>query len=126
MKNSEKGFTYPLTLCLLILFLLFFSMRTDQLLIKRMIAHQSAVILQEEYYYLSTVKKVENVFQTSGSIPANGTIPYQNGTMEYQADVPAGYSQKVQFTIRMKTGEIVTGRGFFDTRTKKLIKWQEL
>lgn len=126
MRNSEKGFTYPLTLCLLILFLFFFSMRVDQLLSKRMIARETSVILQEEYYYLSSVKKIENLLQSSGSIPAKGVIPYWNGTMTYEANAPIGYSQKVQFSLQMKTGETVTGYGTFDTRSKKLIKWQEL
>ncbi|MFJ5718311.1 competence type IV pilus minor pilin ComGG [Neobacillus sp. NPDC093127] len=126
MKNNQKGFTYPLTLCLLVLFLLFFSMHIERLQSKRMMAHETAAILQQEYYFLSSVKKIEVIFQAGGSIPSKGTITYINGTMDYQAETPSGYVQKVNFTLRTKAGDAIFCRGFFDTRTKKLIKWVEL
>lgn len=126
MKNNERGFTYPLTLCIVILFLLFFSMHVEKLLTKRKLAHETAAILQQEYYFLSSVKKVEKLFQSGGTIPAKGTIIYLKGTMEYQAETPIGFVQKVNFTVRLDSNEAVIGRGFFDTRSKKLIKWVEL
>ncbi|MEH7501437.1 competence type IV pilus minor pilin ComGG [Neobacillus drentensis] len=127
MKNNEKGFTYPLTLCLLIIFLSFFSVRIEQLVSERKMAHETATILQEEYYFLSSVKKVEGMFQEKGTIPAKGTFSYVKGTMDYQAETPTGYVQKVNFTLHLHTGdETAIGRGFFDTRTKRLSKWIEL
>lgn len=126
MINNENGFTYPLTLCLLILFLLFFSMHVEKLLSQRKLVHETAIILQEEYYFLSSVKKIENQFQTGGTIPSIGTIFYLKGNMDYQAEIPSGYMQKVNFTLKLNSGETVIGRGFFDTRTKKLVKWAEL
>ncbi|ETI67329.1 competence type IV pilus minor pilin ComGG [Neobacillus vireti] len=125
MKNNQQGFTYPLTLCLLFLFIMFFSMHIERLQTERMLAHETAAILQQEYYFLSSVKKIEVIFQSGGSIPSKGTIIYLNGTMNYQAETPSGYVQKVIFTLRTKEEESIIGRGFFDTRTKKLIKWVE-
>ncbi|MFF2448603.1 competence type IV pilus minor pilin ComGG [Neobacillus sp. NPDC058068] len=125
MKNNQQGFTYPLTLCLLILFIIFFSMHIERLQTERMLAHETAAILQQEYYFLSSVKKIEVIFQAGGSIPSKGTIIFLNGTMNYQAETPSGYVQKVNFTLRTKAEESIIGRGFFDTRTKKLIKWGE-
>lgn len=123
MKNNQQGFTYPLVLCLLIIFLLFFSMHIEQLLTERKMAHETAAILQQEYYFLSSVKKVEWLQETGGNIPAKGTIIYVNGTMDYQADTPSGSIQKVSFTLYLKSGEIITGRGFFDLKSKKMVKW---
>jgi ComG operon protein 7 len=127
MKNNEKGFTYPLTLCLLIIFLSFFSVRIEQLVSERKMAHETATILQEEYYFLSSVKKVEGMFQEKGTIPAKGTFSFVIGTMDYQAETPTENVQKVNFTLHLHTGdETAIGRGFFDTRTKRLSKWIEL
>ncbi|MBT2726549.1 hypothetical protein J7E63_06330 [Bacillus sp. ISL-75] len=127
MKNNEKGFTYPLTLCLIILFLLFFSVRIEQLLSERKMAHETAIILQEEYYFLSSIKKVEVIFQKSGILPVKGTISFVNGTMDYQAETPTGYVQKVNFILHLHAvAKSVIGRGYFDTRTKRLSKWVEL
>ncbi|MEH7484365.1 competence type IV pilus minor pilin ComGG [Neobacillus drentensis] len=127
MKNNEKGFTYPLTLCLIIIFLLFFSVRIEQLLSERKMAHETAIILQEEYYFLSSVKKVEVIFQKSGILPVKGTISFVNGTMDYQVETPTGYVQKVNFTLHLlAVDKTFIGRGYFDTRTKRLSKWVEL
>ncbi|WP_180247414.1 competence type IV pilus minor pilin ComGG [Bacillus sp. AFS031507] len=127
MKNNEKGFTYPLTLCLIIIFLLFFSVRIEQLLSERKMAHETAIILQEEYYFLSSVKKVEVIFQKSGILPVKGTISFVNGTMDYKAETPNGYVQKVNFTLHLlAVDKTFIGRGYFDTRTKRLSNWVEL
>jgi len=128
MKNNQQGFTYPLVLCLLILFLLFFSMHIEQLLTERKMAQETAAILQQEYYFLSSVKKVEWLLQTGGNIPAKGTIVYLDGTMDYQTEPITGNVQKVNFTLRLNNGEAITitGRGFFDIKSKKMVKWVEL
>lgn len=126
MRNNEKGFTYPLTLCLLIIFLVFFSIQIEKLLSERKIAHETTTILQEEYYFLASVRKIEMAFQTDGTFPAKGTFKFENGSMDYQAEPPAGYIQKVNFTLHLNPGgETAIGRGFFDTRARRLSKWIE-
>jgi hypothetical protein len=120
---NEHGFTYPLTLCLLLLFLLFFSLQVERLLTERKVAHETELVMREEYYFLSSVKKLEATFQTKGILPVSGIFTYQKGWMDFKTDAPSGYSQRVTFSLSLQTGEKVTGRGYFDTRTKKLIKW---
>jgi competence protein ComGG len=125
MRKNEKGFTYPLTLCILILFLLFFSFQVDRLLTEKKMAHEKAIILQQDYYYLTTVKKIESMYQSTG-IQIRGTYKYAYGAMDYQAETPIGTSQKINFTLRLNTGETVIGRGYFDTKLKRMIKWVEM
>lgn len=125
MRNSEKGFTYPLTLCVLIIFLLFFSLQVEQLLTEKKMVHETFIILQQEYYALSSVKKVEMLYQSTGTPPAKGTFVFKNGSMEFKMETPNGNVQKVIFTLRLNTGEIITEYGFFDTSSKRLQKWLE-
>jgi hypothetical protein len=120
---NEKGFTYPLTLCLLLLFLLFFSMQLERSLTQRKLAHETGIVMQEEYYFLSSVKKLEAVFQAQGTLPVKDIITYRKGWVDVQSEAPSSSSQRVTFTLYLTSGEKVTGRGYFDTRTKKLIKW---
>lgn len=126
MKNSEKGFTYPLTLCLLILFLLFFSMNIERLLSERKLVHETATIEKQEYYFLSSVKKIEKIFEMEGSIPATGSIHYLDGDMDFRTDTPAGNNQKISFTLRLHSGITILGSGIIDTKSKKLIKWNDI
>ncbi|WP_040208030.1 competence type IV pilus minor pilin ComGG [Neobacillus jeddahensis] len=124
MKNNEQGFTYPLILCLLILFLLFFSMQIELFLTEKKMVHESTAILQQEYYFLSTAKKIEEL-QIEGNIPVKGTIVYSDGIMTYQPETPTENVQKVKFTLTLSRSDPVSGIGYFDTRTKKLIRWVE-
>lgn len=123
MKANEKGFTYPLVLCLLIVFLMFFSLHVERILTERKIAHESAVILQEGFYFLTTAKKVENIFQSEGKIPVRGTFQFQKGKADFKADTPLGNIQKVQFTLHLISGETLIGWGYFNTSSKRLVKW---
>jgi len=128
MKSvREQGFTYPLTLCLLILFLLFFSMHIEQLLTKRKMELETTVILEQEYYFLSSVKKLEELYQKEGSIPVKGTIIFVNGTMNYQAEPPSASIQMVNFTLFLNSRfpEPTLGFGYYNTGSKKLVKWVE-
>jgi len=126
MRNQEKGFTYPLTLCLLIVFILFFSMQVDRLVSERKIAYESQAILQEEYYFLSSVKKIEAMLLTAGSIPSTGAFQYKNGRIQFTTEPVSGTIQKVNFTLSLHSGHRIIGQGTFDTRTKKLTNWFEL
>jgi competence protein ComGG len=126
MRNNENGFTYPLTLTVVILFLLLFSFRVEQLLTERKLSYENTIILQEEYYFHSSVKKVEEIMQSGGVIPSKGTFTYLKGSMGFHADIPIGTVQKINFTLRMHTGTTVVGRGFFDIASKKMIKWIEI
>ena len=126
MWRNEKGFTYPLTLVMLLLFLLVFSFKVEQLLTERKLAHETAIILQEEYYFHTSVKKIEKVLQSDGTVPVQGKFSYLYGEVTYQAAAPSGSLQNILFTLRMKSGETVVARGFFDTNLKRLMKWVEL
>ena len=123
MKNNQHGFTYPLTLCILLLCLIFFSMHIEQLLSEEKMQVETKAILKQEYYFLSSVKKVERLYQTIGTMPSKGTFVYVNGTMNYRAETPTAYVQIVDFTLVLNSVDPVVGYGYFDTRSKSLIKW---
>lgn len=121
--KKNGGFTYPLTLCLLILFLSLFTFHIEHLLTEKKMQNELALLLQEDYYFLSSVKKVENMYQTTGSVPSKGTFHYKNGSMDYQAEPPAGTLQKINFALHLSTGGQINGQGYFDTNLKALKKW---
>lgn len=123
MRKNQKGFTYPLTLCVLLVFLLFFSIRVEQLLTEKKVANQTAILLQEEYYFLSSIKKVESIYKSNGTIRTKGSFKFVNGTMDYEAEVPINSVQKVNFTLRFDSGITVIGCGYFDTKLKRIVKW---
>jgi competence protein ComGG len=106
-------------------FLLFFSIRVDLLLGEKRLSGQMEIILQEEYYFFSSVKKLENTLKSKGTISTKGTIKYINGDMDYQTASQTGTLQTIDFTLRLNSGITVIGRGYFDTKLKKITKWVE-
>jgi hypothetical protein len=126
MRKRENGFTYPFTLIVLLLFLTFFSVKVEELLTERKMTHETSIILQQEYYIFSSIKKVEHLYQTGTPIQTKGTILYINGKMEYQPDKPIGNVQIINFTLRLYSGETLIGRGYFETDLKHLTKWVEM
>jgi hypothetical protein len=125
MMKSQRGFTYPLTLSLLLSFLIFFSIQVEQLLAEEKMFHETKKILLEEYYMLISIKNVERKLQTGEIIAQKGAFPYLNGYVSYQADLPSGSTQKITFTLQLPTGETIVGNGYFDKNLKKLTKWVE-
>jgi hypothetical protein len=125
MKNNENGFTYPLTLSILIIFLLIFSVRIEQLQSERKMAIEIRKILVQEYYMATSVKKLEKILQEGGLLESNGTFHYKFGEMEYKPITPVNDIQKVSFTLHLDTGEIANGVGDYDLNFKKMVNWVE-
>jgi competence protein ComGG len=123
MKN-EGGFTYPVSLCLLVFFSLLLLITVDQNLAEKRFYKDTEVILIQEYYLLSAVKKAETLLKEN-NLPETGTFLYTKGTVGYQTRVlPEGLAE-ITFTVKLFTKEQWVGVGHFDTVRKKLVKWME-
>jgi len=125
MIRNQKGFTFPLTLSILITFLIFFSVRVEQLLVEQKTFHETSIILQQEYYMNASVKKLEKILQTEDPLPANGKIQYKFACMDYRVDSATPPTLKITFTLHLNTGETSRGFGYYDTGTGKMVKWVE-
>jgi hypothetical protein len=125
MIKNQKGFTYALTLSILISFLVFFSIQVQQLLVEKKVYHETKIIIQQEYYMLVSVKKMEAKFQSGETIATKGTFQFHNGHVDYTADTPSGSTQRITFTLKLHSGETATGFGYYDRSLKKIIKWIE-
>ena len=125
MIQNQKGFTYPLTLSLLLIFFIFFSIRVEQLLVERKFSYNTKILLMQEYYMLTSAKKMEKILQTGDGAPTIGSFAYRDGTINYQLDPPNGSTLKFTLILQLKSGETIYGYGFYDTNSKKLTKWVE-
>ena len=101
-------------------------MHIEALLSERKMAVETKEIQMQEYYFLSSAKKVESLYQTRGTMPAKGTLVYINGTMNYRSETPSSNIQIVDFTLVLYSREPIVGYGYFDTSTKTIIKWVEV
>jgi hypothetical protein len=125
MLTNEKGFTLPLTLSIMIVFILFLTFQVEQLLTERKMFHETKSILQQEYYMLVSIKKIEKQLVTGETLPAKGKMNYLYGNIDYQIDLPSGNTQKITLSLVLTSGETAWGYGYYDKNAKKIIKWVE-
>lgn len=126
MLRNEKGFTYPLTFCLILLISLLLTTYLEQFLAEKRLNKESAIILKQEYYFLSSVMNVENeLLQLGEDAAPSGQFIYSVGQVEYRTEKLSEVLLKVTFDLRMDRLPVVSGIGYYDREAGKMIKWIE-
>ncbi|WML47538.1 competence type IV pilus minor pilin ComGG [Neobacillus sp. PS3-34] len=120
---KRNGFTYPLTLCILIVFLLFIASHIEQHITERKLTAETKKILREEYYMMASMKKTEKMLQAGDQ--KNGIYQFNSGRVAYQMELLPGGVQKITFNLTLNSGETALGYGYFDNTAKKMVKWIE-
>ncbi len=126
MFQNEKGFTYPLTLCLLIIFSMVLAIHIDQYVIEKGMLLETETILKQDYYLLSSVRKIESTLaEMNGETVEAGSFEFYDGHANF-------YISKVtdtiwQINIQLKTGKemVITGIAYYDSERQKVIQWIE-
>jgi competence protein ComGG len=125
MLQNEKGFTYPLILMMIILFCFFFSYQVQFYLSEKKFFHESIVILKQEYYMHTAVKKIETELQSNILLPRYGQYDYQTGLAIFQVESYSSNLIKITITIKLNTLEEIVGYAYYDINQKKMTKWLE-
>lgn len=126
MKLNENGFTYPLTLSLLVLFNFFLLINVEHYLAEKRMYSQTKVILQQEYYMMTSVKKLEELLINNPISNLSGTYQYENGVTTYVIEpVLNTTTMKVTITFTLHSGEKFIGVGIYDKAVQKMVKWTE-
>lgn len=125
MIQNEKGFTYPLVLMMIILFCFFFTYQLQFYLSEKKFFHESAVILKQEYYMHTAVKKIETALQSSLISTGSGQYKFQTGLAIFRVESYSSNLLKITITIKLNTLEEIVGYAYYDINHKKMTKWVE-
>ncbi|WP_191090620.1 competence type IV pilus minor pilin ComGG [Niallia endozanthoxylica] len=126
LRHNQKGFTYPLTLCMLILFSTILAIYLEQYLTEKRMLTETENILKQEYYIVSTLKTMEESLAVEGRTNHTGSIEFYDGQAEYVIEEITGSLWEIK--LQIKTGidsRQFSGTAFYDTDYKKIIKWVE-
>jgi hypothetical protein len=124
MLHNEKGFTFPLSLCMLLLISTFVVIYTQQYLNEKKFAHETETILKQEYYFLVAVRKLETQLQNDEPILNKGQYIMQKGRMDFTKE-DLGTTLKFNFSLTLSTGEKAIGIAYYNKIQRKMIKWVE-
>ncbi|RDU35130.1 hypothetical protein DRW41_19460 [Neobacillus piezotolerans] len=123
MANSKGGFTYPLTLAVLLAISVTLAAASELLLIESRMAKETESIMLQEYYMVSSLKKIEKSMQEG--VLAGGSHSYRRGVAAYSVSPATPGVLKITISVRVDGGIPVEGYGYYDSTLKRMVKWME-
>src|SRR4051812_28888182 len=123
MLSNEKGFIYPLTLCLMILFSTVLAISIEHYLNEKRMLTETMTIVKQDYYLLKTVQTLESSLAANESISTTGSFEFDDGHADYS--ISELTSSLWEITIHLKTGSAteISGFAYYDKDLQRMIKW---
>jgi len=121
---GEQGFTYPLSLCILVFFSLFLLILVDQNMVERRFLAETEKILVSEYYLQLAVIEAEQQLDEQ-KLDQKGSFEYKRGEVNFVRKVLTQGVEEITFTLRLETGEQWIGVAHYDWGKRQLVKWIE-
>lgn len=118
---NEKGFTYPLSLCLFLLTSLFLTILFSQYISEKGVMTEINQQERRQYLFLLTSKKVSDQLY-NGEIPVNGVETFNDITITYSVSQISLELYEVTYTLIQGTIQ-VKAVAQYDGVTGKLTKW---
>ncbi|WP_077213954.1 competence type IV pilus minor pilin ComGG [Bacillus dakarensis] len=122
---NEKGFMYPVTLCILMLFSIFLAVQFNQYLAEKKLLQEISHLERNQSYFLQSLIKVEKLL-INGNVGTSGKIYFEEGTVTYEIQPINAYMLQIIFNLKVVDNDsILTGFGYFDLEYMKMISWAE-
>jgi hypothetical protein len=127
MLRNQKGFTYPLTLCLLILLSTTLTIQVEQYITEKRMLNETETILKQDYYFLSTIELLQSEIAISDPMPTIGFLDFNDGQISYTIVELSERELEIKLVLTMKRGNgEVEGSAFYDKNLGKIVAWNEM
>ena len=127
MLRNQKGFTYPLTLCLLILLSTTLTIQIEQYITEKRMLNETETILKQDYYFLSTIELLQSKIAISDPMPTIGFLDFNDGQVSYTIVELSERELEIKLVLTMKRGNgEVEGSAFYDKSLGKIVAWNEM
>jgi competence protein ComGG len=127
MLRNQKGFTYPVTLCLLILLSTTLTIQIEQYITEKRMLNETETILKQDYYFLSTIELLQSQLALSDPIITKGSLDYSDGQISYTIVELSERELEIKLTLTMNRGNgVIEGSAFYDKDLGKIVKWNEV
>jgi ComG operon protein 7 len=127
MLRNQKGFTYPLTLCLLILLSTTLTIQIEQYITEKRMLNETETILKQDYYFLSTIELLQSKIAISDPMPTIGFLDFNDGQISYTIVELSERELEIKLVLTMKRGNgEVEGSAFYDKSLGKIVAWNEM
>jgi hypothetical protein len=126
MLRNQSGFTYPLTLCVFLLFSTVVMIHIEQYVMESRMLKETETILKQDYYLLSAVRIIETALAVDGDTKGSGSIMFYDGQADYVIIELTAQLWEIRINLQTGIDQIdISGLAYYDTDVKKIIKWTE-
>lgn len=122
--KNERGFTYPLTLAVLLLLSFLLTMHLEIYLNEKRIAAEEKVLSRQEFYFFRSLKHVEKLL-TGNENMVSGVLSFNNGYVTYYTEQLEEEQVEVTYQMYLEEEYQLTANSFFDQNIGKMTKWVE-
>ena len=127
MLRNQKGFTYPITLSLLILLSTTLTIQIEQYITEKRMLTETETILKQDYYFLSTIELLQSKIAISDPMPTIGFLDFNDGQISYTIVELSERELEIKLILTMKRGNgEVEGSAFYDKSLGKIVAWNEM
>jgi len=108
-----------------IIFSIVLVIHIDQYVIEKRMFMETETILKQDYYLLSSVRKVETILATNVETVNSGSFEFYDGHADYQLKKKTDTIWEIN--IQLMTGKeiTITGIAYYDSDRQKVIQWIE-
>lgn len=121
---GERGFVYPVTLCILLLFSSFLTIHLNHFVMERRFVQEIELFEKNHFLFLQSLKRLEVILFEEEYTPT-GVISYDSGDVHYEINEFGVDLVQVIIKLRLGTETEATAFAYYDTERQKMIKWIE-
>jgi competence protein ComGG len=125
MYRNQDGFSYPLTLTIILAALFLLTIQLDQFISEKRIVNQAETVIMQEYYLLCSFKKTEKMLSENIAPDKSGIFSFKNGSVSYEISPVATSLIQITFKTKIGSDKEISGYAYYDTDLQKMIKWIE-
>lgn len=121
---NEKGFLFPVTLCILLLFSIFLLVHFNQYVTEKRLLLEVEEFERNQFYFLQSLVKIESEL-AGGEYDAAGTYRYERGDVSFTVMETDTNLYQITFQLTTEHQNALSGIGYYDPNLQKIIKWVE-
>ncbi|WP_400242348.1 competence type IV pilus minor pilin ComGG [Niallia sp. JL1B1071] len=126
MIRNNKGFIYPLSLCVYILFIHFLFVLYGLYENKKGIEISVNNNNMQEYYFLTSSKDVENQLATQDTPIIAGEKVFLHGQINYTITKNSATTYKIDYKLNLQgVKNQLVATSYYDNELHKMTKWVE-
>lgn len=124
--GNECGFSFPVTLCLLMLFVFTLSFQAAQLVAVKGFYKEILQYEKNQYYFLLALKETEKYLaETGDNYDKEGRFTYRDCTVNYRIQEVESDRLQILYSLFFAGRPEVNGVAYYDKHLKRIVKWFE-